>query len=83
MNIKENVMTNKKTTEIAKLSHADIACYEMYDQIDEIFSSLVVLKNFLDSPDYNKFHAKHMIDGLVRQLINNQCDMMNQAQLEY
>ena len=77
-------MTTKETvSEVAKLSHADIACYEMYDQIDEVFSSLVVLKNFLDSENYNKFHAKHMIDGLVRQLINNQCDMMNQAQLEY
>lgn len=77
-------MTTKETvSEVAKLNHAEIACYEMYDQIDEVFSSLVVLKNFLDSPDYNKFHAKHMIDGLVRQLINNQCDMMNQAQLEY
>ena len=81
---KEKVMTVKKvTTEVAKLSHADIACYEMYDQIDEMFSSLVILKNFLDSENYNKFHAKHMIDGLVRQLINNQCDMMNQAKLEY
>ena len=77
-------MTTKETvSEVAKLSHVEIACYEMYDQIDEVFSSLVVLKNFLDSPDYNKFHAKHMIDGLVRQLINNQCDMMNQAKLEY
>ena len=77
-------MTTKETvSEVAKLNHAEIACYEMYDQIDEVFSSLVVLKNFLDSPDYNKFHAKHMIDGLVRQLINNQSDMMNQAQLEY
>ena len=77
-------MTTKETvSEVAKLNHAEIACYEMYDQIDEVFSSLDVLKNFLDSPDYNKFHAKHMIDGLVRQLINNQCDMMNQAQLEY
>ena len=77
-------MTTKETvSEVAKLSHAEIACYEMYDQIDEVFSSLVVLKNFLDSENYNKFHAKHMIDGLVRQLINNQCDMMNQAQLEY
>jgi len=81
---KEKVMTVKKvTTEVAKLSHADIACYEMYDQIDEIFSSLVILKNFLDSPDYNKFHAKHMIDGLVRQLINNQTDMMVSAKLEF
>jgi hypothetical protein len=69
--------------EITKLSHAEIACYEVYDQIEEVFSSLVVLKNFLDCPDYNKFHAKHMIDGLIRQLINNQCDMMNQAKLEY
>ena len=77
-------MTTKETvSEVAKLNHAEIACYEMYDQIDEVFSSLVVLKNFLDSENYNKFHAKHMIDGLVRQLINNQCDMMNQAQLEY
>ena len=81
---KEKVMTVKKvTTEVAKLSHADIACYEMYDQIDEMFSSLVILKNFLDSPDYNKFHAKHMIDGLVRQLINNQTDMMVSAKLEF
>ena len=77
-------MTTKETvSEVAKLNHAEIACYEMYDQIDEVFSSLVVLKNFLDSENYNKFHAKHMIDGLVRQLINNQSDMMNQAQLEY
>ena len=77
-------MTTKETvSEVAKLNYAEIACYEMYDQIDEVFSSLVVLKNFLDSPDYNKFHAKHMIDGLVRQLINNQCDMMNSAKLEY
>ena len=77
-------MTLKKVSLKEKIpSHADIACYEMYDQIDEVFSSLVVLKNFLDSPDYNKFHAKHMIDGLVRQLINNQCDMMNSAKLEY
>jgi len=81
---KEKVMTVKKvTTEVAKLSHADIACYEMFDQIDEMFSSLVILKNFLDSPDYNKFHAKHMIDGLVRQLINNQTDMMVSAKLEF
>ena len=77
-------MTTKETvSEVAKLNHAEIACYEMYDQIDEVFSSLVVLKNFLDSENYNKFHAKHMIDGLVRQLINNQSDMMNQAQIEY
>ena len=75
--------TKEPVLEVAKLSHADIACYEMYDQIDEIFSSLVVLKNFLDSPDYNKFHAKHMIDGLVRQLINNQTDMMVSAKLEF
>jgi len=73
----------KEKLEIAKLSHAEIACYEMYDQIEEIFSSLVILKHFLDSKEYNAFHAKHMIDGLVRQLINNQCDMMNQAKLEY
>jgi hypothetical protein len=69
--------------EVARLSHAEIACYEMYDQIDEVFCSLVVLKAFLNSDDYNKFHAVSMIDGLVRQLINNQCDMMNSAKLEY
>ena len=68
---------------VAKLSSAEIACYEMYDQIDEVFSSLVVLKHFLDSDEFNKYHAKCMIDGLVRQLINNQCDMMNSAKLEY
>ena len=69
--------------EVAKLSHAEIACYEIYDQIDEVFCSLVVLKEFLNSENYNKFHATSMIDGLVRQLINNQCDMMNTAKLEY
>ena len=75
--------TKEEVSEVAKLSHADIACYEMYDQIDEMFSSLVILKNFLDSENYNKFHAKHMIDGLVRQLINNQTDMMVSAKLEF
>ena len=69
--------------EVARLSHAEIACYEMYDQIDEVFCSLVVLKEFLNSDNYNKFHATSMIDGLVRQLINNQCDMMNSAKLVY
>lgn len=73
----------EENLEVAKLSHAEIACYEMYDQIDEVFASLVVLKYFLESKDYNKFHAQLMIDGLVRQLINNQCDMMNQAKLEF
>ena len=69
--------------EVARLSHAEIACYEMYDQIDEVFCSLVVLKAFLNSDDYNKFHAVSMIDGLVRQLITNQCTMMQTAKLEF
>jgi hypothetical protein len=73
----------EKTSEVAKLSLAEIACYEMYDQIDEVFCSLVVLKAFLNSDDYNKFHAVSMIDGLVRQLITNQCTMMQTAKLEF
>ena len=41
-------MTLKKVSLKEKIpSHADIACYEMYDQIDEVFSSLVALKEFL------------------------------------
>jgi hypothetical protein len=77
-------MTTKETVlEVAKLSHAEIACYEMYDQVNEVFCSLVVLKSFLESDNYNKFHAMSMIDGLLGQLINNQCDMMKQAKLEY
>lgn len=45
----------EKALEVARLSHAEIACYEMYDQIDEVFCSLVVLKAFLNSDDYTNF----------------------------
>lgn len=71
------------TEEKKDYSKAEIACMEMYDQIHEIFSSLMVLKSYIDSEDFMKGHATNMIDGLVRQLINNQCDMMNQAGLEF
>jgi len=71
-------MTNKK-----EYSRAEVACSEMYDHIDETFSSLVVLKNYLNSDDYSKYHANHMIDGLIKSMINAQTDMMQQADLEF
>jgi hypothetical protein len=71
------------TEETKVYTNAEIACVEMFDQIEEIFSSLVVLKDYINTDSFNKIHATHMIDGLIRQLINNQCDMMNQAKLEF
>ena len=64
-------------------NRSEVACYEMYDQLDEMFSSLVILKSFLDSETYSKYHAKHMIDCLVRSMINAQTDMMQQANLDF
>jgi hypothetical protein len=86
-------MTTKKTTKLKpltkvqelerKVSIAESALYQAYNDQDEVFGLLYLIINEAESPDPNKYQLRKALQGLRTLLIANQCNMMDYAGLEY
>jgi hypothetical protein len=71
-------------TKIKKFTHSDMACYQMYNNLDEVFGSLNVLRHYLETAQPISSHvAKNALNGIFTQLIHAQSNMMDEANLEY
>ena len=86
-------MTAKKTPKAKPLtplelaqrtaSNYEYAIYDTYNNFDELFALLRLYKDYIESPNYNKYTAKHALNGIFTNAINMQTSMMDQAGLDY
>lgn len=81
-------MTNKKQNtkqlqaEIEKLEKMRPAIYQAYNQLDEVFSLLVMAREYAKSDGANNYTIANGIDGIFTSLINIQNDLINNSGIE-
>jgi len=66
-----------------KAANMEYAIYDTYNNFDELFALLRLYKDYIESDNYNKYTAKHALNGIFTNAINMQTMMMDQAGLEY
>lgn len=66
-----------------KASNLEYAVYDTYNNFDELFALLRLYRDYIDSPEYNKYTAKQALNGIFTNAINMQTSMMDQAGLEW
>ena len=66
-----------------KISNLEYAIYSAYNNFDELFALLRIYRDFTQSDEYNKYTAKHALNGIFTNAINIQTNLMDEAGLEY
>jgi len=66
-----------------KASNFEYAVYDTYNNFDELFALLRLYRDYIESPEYNKYTAKQALNGIFSNAINMQTSMMDQAGLEW
>jgi len=80
----KKVKISKHDQEINKLeSKFENACYTAYNNLDEVISVIVLLKQNIDSDTFNKYHAKEVLNAILTLTINAQHTLMDDAGVEY
>ena len=81
-------MTNKKPTykeletEVQKLRKHEPAIWQAYNQLNEVFSLLVMAREYSKTKDASLFTVSNGIDGIFTSLMNIQQDLLDNAGLE-
>lgn len=81
-------MTNKKQTiselktEVNRLGRMEPAIWQAYNQLNEVFSLLVMAREYAKTKDASLFTVSNGIDGIFTSLINIQQDLLDNAGLE-
>ena len=81
-------MTTKKPTykeleaQVKKLERMEPAIWFAYNQLDEVFSLLVMARDYAKSEKANAFTTANGIDAIFSSLINIQSTLMDNAGLE-
>lgn len=77
----------KKPTKLqeleSKVSILESALYQSYTDYEELIALLQIVRNSMDSPAFSNYTTRHALTGLLGLAINNQCNMMDCAGLEY
>ena len=66
-----------------KTSILESALYQSYTDYDELIALLQIVRNSMDSPAFSNYTTRTALTGLLGVAINNQCNMMDCAGLEY
>ena len=66
-----------------KASNFEYAIYDTYNNFDELFALLRLYKDYIESPNYNKYTAKNALNGIFTNAITMQTNMMDQSGLEW
>lgn len=66
-----------------KASNMEYAICSAYNNFDELFALLRLYRDYINSPEYNKYTAKHALNGIFTNAINIQTSLMDEAGLEY
>jgi hypothetical protein len=66
-----------------KAANMEYAIYDTYNNFDELFALLRLYKDYIESPNYNKYTAKNALNGIFTNAISMQTGMMDQSGLEW
>lgn len=66
-----------------KAANMEYAIYSAYNNFDELFALLRLYKEYIDSPNYNKYTAKNALNGIFTNAISMQTNLMDEAGLEW
>lgn len=81
-------MTNKKPTykeleaQVKKLERMEPAIWFAYNQLNEVFSLLVMAREYAKSEKANSYTTANGIDAIFTNLINIQGNLMDNSGLE-
>lgn len=66
-----------------KAQNMEWAVISAYNNFDELFALLRLYRDYIESPEYNKYTAKHALNGIFTNAINIQTMMMDESGLEW
>jgi len=66
-----------------KAQNMEWAIINAYNNLDELFALLRILRDYTQTEEFNKYTAKHAINGIFTNAINIQTSMMDEAGLEW
>ena len=83
----KKIKKTKPLTQVQKLQrkikNLEYAIWQHYQDTDEFFAQLNVLKVYLQSDDFNKYVAKNYVNAIFTTAISHQGSLMDYAELEY
>ena len=72
----------KKTHKITEKQKYESLCYSTYNNLDELMSVVVVLRQWMQTDDFNKYHAKEMLNAILTLAMTIQDQMMDEAEIK-
>lgn len=66
-----------------KASNMEYAIYSAYNNFDELFALLRLYRDYIESPEYNKYTAKNALNGIFTNAITLQTNLMDEAGVEW
>jgi hypothetical protein len=66
-----------------KAQNMEWAIVSAYNNFDELFALLCLMREYLDNPNYSKYTAKNALNGLFTNAIHIQTSLMDEAGLEW
>lgn len=66
-----------------KAQNMEWAIINAYNSFDELFALLRIVRDYSQTDEFNKYTAKHALNGIFTNAINIQTSMMDEAGLEW
>jgi hypothetical protein len=66
-----------------KANNMEWAIINAYNNFDELFALLRLVRDYTQTDEFNKWTAKHALNGIFTNAINIQTSMMDEAGIEY
>jgi hypothetical protein len=66
-----------------KAQNLEWAIINAYNGFDELFALLRLVRDYSQTDEFNKYTAKHALNGIFTNAINIQTSMMDEAGLEW
>ena len=66
-----------------KINNLEWAIINAYNNFDELFALLRIVRDYSQTEEFSKYTAKHALNGIFTNAINIQTNMMDEAGMEY
>jgi len=66
-----------------KINNLEWAIINAYNNFDELFALLRIVRDYTQTNEFSKYTAKHALNGIFTNAINIQTGMMDEAGLEW
>jgi hypothetical protein len=66
-----------------KAERLECAIYYTHSNFDELFGLLRLYRDYIDSPDYNKYTAKNALNGIFTHAIHIHTALIDESGVEW